>query len=70
MTTRMKKVNKTLDKLEWTARKTARKSSPEKVVDSANDMAHSAAPRKIRKQTAKAGDKLIETGEKVRRMAK
>jgi vacuolar-type H+-ATPase subunit H len=79
MSTQMKKLNHKLDKLadkakDRTERLTGKaKDGAEKlagkVIDSANDVAHSAA-EKARLQTKKAGKKLIETGEKIVKLAK
>jgi hypothetical protein len=68
MTTQFKKINHKLDKLADSAKDGAEKISG-KIVDSANDVAHAAA-EKIRLGTEKAGEKIIEAGEKITKLAK
>jgi hypothetical protein len=79
MSTQMKKLNHKLDKLADKAKggterltgkaKDGAEKLAGKVIDSANDVAHAAAET-ARRQTKKAGKKLIETGEKVVKLAK
>jgi vacuolar-type H+-ATPase subunit H len=79
MSTQMKKIDRKLDKLADKAKdgteKLAGKAKQSaeklagKVIDSANDAAHAAA-KTARRQTKKAGEKLIETGEKIVKLAK
>ena len=68
MTSQMHKLNKKLDTLADHAKDGAEKIA-EKIVDSANDVAHAAAEQ-VRKGTAIAGEKMIEAGEKITKLAK
>ncbi len=79
MTTKIKKLNNKLDDLAEHAKDGAEKLAGKaadgaeklagKIIDSANDVAH-AATEKARRGTAKAGEKLIDVGEKISKMAK
>jgi hypothetical protein len=79
MSTQMKKIDRKLDKLAGKAKDGTEKLAGKakagteklagKVIDSANDVAHSAAET-ARRQTKKAGERLIETGEKMVKLAK
>jgi hypothetical protein len=79
MSTQMKKLNHKLDRLADKAKdgterlagnaKDGAEKLAGKVIDSANDAAHAAAEG-ARRQTKKAGEKLIETGEKMVKLAK
>jgi hypothetical protein len=68
MSTPIKKINHKLDTLADKAKGGAEKLAG-KIIDSANDVAHAAA-EKARHGTARAGEKLIETGEKITKLAK
>jgi hypothetical protein len=68
MSSNMQKINKKLDKMADKAKDGAEKVA-EKVIDSVNDVAHAAA-EKARQKTEQAGEKLIEAGEKITKMAK
>jgi len=68
MSTHIDKVNHKLDKLAGKAKDGAEKVA-EKIIDSANDVAHAAA-EKARQGTEKVGEKMIEAGEKITKMAK
>jgi hypothetical protein len=79
MTTQIKKINNKLDDMAEHAKDSAEKLAGKaadgaeklagKIIDSANDVAHAAA-EKARQGTAKAGEKLIDVGEKITKMAK
>jgi vacuolar-type H+-ATPase subunit H len=79
MTTNIKKLNNKLDDLAEHAKDGAEKLAGKaadgaeklagKIIDSANDVAHAAA-EKARQGTAMAGEKLIDVGEKITKMAK
>jgi hypothetical protein len=68
MTTRIRKVNKKLDKLADKAKDGAGMVA-EKIVDAANGVAHAAA-EKVRKGTENVGEKMIDVGQKITKMAK
>ncbi len=68
MSTNIKKLNRKLDHMAEDAKDGAEKLAG-KIIDSANDVAHAAAET-ARQQTAKAGEKMIEAGEKLTKMAK
>jgi ferritin-like metal-binding protein YciE len=68
MTTHIKKINNKLDALADKAKGGAEKIA-EKIIDSANDVAHSAA-EKARHGTEKVGEKMIAAGEKITKLAK
>ncbi|MGH7654252.1 MAG: hypothetical protein ACREN6_06265 [Gemmatimonadaceae bacterium] len=68
MSSKIKKLNRKLDKMANNA-KDGTEEIAGKIIDAANDVAHSAA-EKARQQTEKAGEKLIEAGEKIVKMAK
>ena len=68
MSTRIQKVNRKLDSMADRAKDGAEKIAG-RIIDSANGVAHATA-EKARRRTEKAGERLIEVGEKITKMAR